>query len=80
MGQDGTVTVTLQGKTTPQTVGTMQLANFINPAGLEASGQNLYSETAASGTPSANTPGTNGLGTLQQGFMDERTSTSSPNS
>jgi flagellar basal-body rod protein FlgG len=70
IGQDGTVTVTLQGKTTPQTVGTLQLATFINPPGLQANGQNLFLETAASGTPSANTPGTNGLGTLQQGFIE----------
>jgi len=70
VGQDGTVTVMLQGKATPQTVGTLQLANFINPAGLESKGQNLFVETAASGTPSANTPGTNGLGTLQQGFIE----------
>jgi flagellar basal-body rod protein FlgG len=70
VGQDGTVSVTLQGKATPQTVGTIQLANFINPPGLEARGQNLFVETAASGTPSANTAGTNGLGTLQQGFIE----------
>lgn len=70
IGQDGTVTVTLQGKANPQTVGTLQLANFINPPGLEARGQNLFAETAASGTPSANTPGTNGLGTLQQGYIE----------
>ncbi len=70
VGQDGTVTVTLQGKTTPQTIGTLQLANFINPPGLQANGQNLFLETAASGTPSANTPGTNGLGTVQQGFIE----------
>ncbi len=70
IGQDGTVSVTLQGKPTPSTVGTIQLANFINPPGLEARGQNLFVETAASGTPSANTPGTNGLGTLQQGFIE----------
>lgn len=70
IGQDGTVTVTLQGKSTPQTVGTLQLANFINPPGLQANGQNLFLETAASGTPNANTPGTNGLGTVQQGFIE----------
>ena len=70
VGQDGTVTVTLQGKTTPTTVGTVQLASFINPPGLQANGQNLFLETAASGTPSANTPGTNGLGTLNQGFIE----------
>jgi flagellar basal-body rod protein FlgG len=70
IAQDGTVTVTLQGKPTPQTVGTLQLANFINPPGLDPRGQNLFIETAASGTPSANTPGTNGLGTLQQGYVE----------
>ncbi len=70
VGQDGTVTVTLQGKSAPQTVGTIQLANFINPPGLQANGQNLYMETASSGTPSVNTPGTNGLGTVQQGFIE----------
>ena len=51
-------------------VGTIQLAGFINPAGLESKGQNLFAETAASGTPSANTAGTNGLGTLQQGYTE----------
>jgi flagellar basal-body rod protein FlgG len=70
IGQDGTVSVTLPGQSAPQNVGTIQVANFVNPAGLEARGQNLYSETAASGTPSANTPGTNGLGTLQQGYVE----------
>ena len=70
IAQDGTVTVTLQGKPTPQTVGTLQLASFINPPGLDPRGQNLFVETAASGTPSANTPGTNGLGTLQQGYVE----------
>jgi flagellar basal-body rod protein FlgG len=70
IGADGTVSVTLQGQTAAQNVGTVQLASFINPAGLESKGQNLFSETAASGTPSANTPGTNGLGTLQQGYVE----------
>ena len=70
IGQDGTVTVTLQGKTAPQTVGTLQLANFINPPGLQAHGQNLFQETASSGTPTVNTPGTNGVGTVQQGYLE----------
>lgn len=70
IGADGTVSVTLPGQATGQNVGTVQLANFINPAGLESKGQNLFAETAASGTPSANTPGTNGLGTLQQGYVE----------
>ncbi|HUN92722.1 MAG TPA: flagellar basal-body rod protein FlgG [Burkholderiaceae bacterium] len=70
IGQDGTVSVTLPGTATPKNVGSIQLASFINPAGLESIGQNLYAETAASGTASANTPGTNGLGTLQQGYTE----------
>ena len=70
IGADGTVSVTLPGQATPQNVGTVQLANFINPAGLDSKGQNLFAETAASGTPSANAPGTNGLGTLQQGYVE----------
>jgi len=70
VGQDGTVSVTMQGVAAPKTVGTIQLANFINPAGLDAKGQNLFAETAASGTPTPNTPGSNGLGSLQQGFVE----------
>ena len=48
----------------------MQLAGFINPAGLQSVGENLYKETAASGAPSANTPGTNGLGVLNQSYVE----------
>jgi len=70
IGQDGTVTVTVAGQVAPQNVGQVQLASFANPAGLESRGQNLFVETAASGTPNANTPGTNGLGLLQQGYLE----------
>lgn len=70
VGQDGTVSVTVPGQAAPQTVGSIQLANFTNPAGLEAKGMNLFIETAASGTASANTPGTNGLGLLNQGYLE----------
>ena len=70
IGADGTVSVTLPGQAAAQNVGAIQLAGFINPAGLESKGQNLFSETAASGTPTANTAGTNGLGTLQQGYVE----------
>jgi len=70
VGQDGTVSITLQGQTTPQTVGQIQLANFVNPAGLEPRGQNLYGETVASGTPTAGAAGTNGLGVLSQGYVE----------
>lgn len=70
VGQDGTVSVTVPGQAAAQTVGTIQLANFTNPAGLEAKGMNLFVETSASGTASANTPGTNGLGMLNQGYLE----------
>lgn len=70
IGLDGTVTATLAGQTAPQNIGTVQLASFVNPAGLESRGMNLFVETAASGTPSPNSPGTNGLGLLQQGYLE----------
>ena len=67
---DGTVTATLPGTATPSTLGQLQLANFANPAGLDPKGENLYAETASSGSPSTAAPGTNGLGRLQQGFLE----------
>jgi flagellar basal-body rod protein FlgG len=67
---DGTVNVAIPGQTLPQAVGQLNLAGFVNPAGLEPKGQNLWGETAASGTPSAGAPGTNGLGSLQQGYVE----------
>lgn len=70
IGRDGTVSVTLPNTTATTQVGTLQLATFINNAGLESRGENLYSETAASGTPNPNTPGTNGAGTLSQGYVE----------
>jgi flagellar basal-body rod protein FlgG len=70
IGTDGTVSVVLPTQALPQTVGQLQIASFINPAGLEPKGGDLYSETASSGTATPGTPGTNGLGTLQQGFVE----------
>lgn len=70
VGRDGTVSVTQAGSATPSQIGTLQLATFVNPAGLEAKGENLYVETAASGSPSTNTPGTNGSGVLLQGYVE----------
>jgi flagellar basal-body rod protein FlgG len=70
VAQDGTVSVTVPGTTTPQTVGTITTASFINPAGLEPKGQNVYQETAASGQPNAGVPGANGLGAVMQGFVE----------
>ncbi len=70
VARDGTVSVTQPGQATPTQVGALQLANFINAAGLQSQGENLYIETAASGTPTTNTAGTNGLGTLSQGYVE----------
>jgi flagellar basal-body rod protein FlgG len=67
---DGTVSVALPGQAAPQTVGQLTIASFVNPAGLEPRGQNLFSETAASGTPNAAAPGADGLGNLAQGFLE----------
>jgi flagellar basal-body rod protein FlgG len=70
IGSDGTVSVLAAGAAAPTQVGQIQLANFINPAGLQARGENLFLETAASGTAQTNVPGTNGLGALNQGFVE----------
>ncbi|OIR08427.1 flagellar basal-body rod protein FlgG [mine drainage metagenome] len=70
IGQDGVVSVTQPGTATAVQVGSIQLATFINPAGLESMGQNLYQETGSSGPPLANVPGTNGTGTVSQGFVE----------
>jgi flagellar basal-body rod protein FlgG len=70
IGTDGAVSVQLQGQAAPNQVGTLQLADFINPAGMQARGENLLLETAASGPPQAGTPGVNGLGSLQQGALE----------
>jgi flagellar basal-body rod protein FlgG len=70
IAKDGTVSVTQPGVTAPVQVGSLQLATFINPAGLESRGENLYIETAASGSPNTNTPGTNGAGTVNQGYVE----------
>jgi flagellar basal-body rod protein FlgG len=53
-----------------QALGQIQLAGFVNPAGLEPRGGNVFAETAASGAPNAAAPGAAGLGTLQQGFVE----------
>ncbi|MET3130562.1 flagellar basal-body rod protein FlgG [Oxalobacteraceae bacterium GrIS 1.11] len=70
VGKDGTVSVTLPGSTATSQVGSLQLATFVNPAGLESKGENLYVETGASGSPQTNTPGTNGAGALMQGYVE----------
>jgi flagellar basal-body rod protein FlgG len=55
---------------TPTQVGALQLTTFINPAGLESKGENLFVETGSSGSPSTNTPGSNGAGVLAQGYIE----------
>ncbi len=70
IGRDGTISITQAGSANATEIGAMQLATFINPAGLMAKGENLYVETSASGNANTNTPGTNGSGTLSQGFVE----------
>ncbi len=70
IGTDGTVSVTTPNSPNATQIGNIQLADFINPAGLQSEGNNLYVETSASGPPTVNDPGTNGLGTLDQGYVE----------
>jgi flagellar basal-body rod protein FlgG len=67
---DGTVSIKVPGQAAPQNAGQIQLASFVNPAGLEPRGGNLFAETEASGTPNTGSPTLNGLGALQQGFIE----------
>jgi len=72
VGSDGTVSVTVPGQTQAQQVGTMQLAMFQNPGGLNSIGDNLFLATEASGDPIVGTPGgTEGEGTIQQGYLEQ---------
>ena len=70
VGRDGTVSVRLPGQPEPVQVGLLQLADFINPAGLEPLGENLFVETGASGPALEGNPGINGLGGLAQGSLE----------
>lgn len=70
VGTDGTVSVLQAGQAAATELGTIELTKFINPAGLQAIGRNLYLETAASGAPQAGTAGEDGLGTIAQGFLE----------
>jgi flagellar basal-body rod protein FlgG len=70
IGIDGTVSVLQAGETTPTEVGTIELARFVNPAGLIAMGRNLYINSEASGDEMAGTAGEDGLGTIAQGFLE----------
>lgn len=71
ISKDGIVSVALPGENAPQQVGTIELAMFQNPAGLQARGGNVFLATGASGEPTTGVPGTDGLGTIAQGFLED---------
>ncbi len=70
IGTDGTVSVQIQNQANPSQVGVIQLANFVNPAGLQNIGDNLATQTQASGAPITGQPSQNGLGTVAQGYLE----------
>ena len=70
VGQDGTVSVEIGGGGGTQVIGQLQLARFVNPAGLQSLGANLLRETQSSGAPQVNQPGVAGTGQLQQGSLE----------
>jgi len=70
IGKDGVVTVAVSGQAAPTQVGSLQIADFINPAGLQPRGENTFVESAASGTAQTGTPGVNGLGSVEQGSLE----------
>jgi flagellar basal-body rod protein FlgG len=70
IGADGVVSVLLPGQSSPSQVGQLQVADFINPAGLQPRGDNLLVESAASGAAQTSTPGLNGTGTILQGSLE----------
>jgi len=70
ISSDGVVSVVTQGSASPAEIGTIQLADFVNPTGLQAVGNNLYIESGASGSPQTGTPGLTGFGTLIQSSLE----------
>ncbi|HEX8988932.1 MAG TPA: flagellar basal-body rod protein FlgG [Rhodocyclaceae bacterium] len=70
ISRDGVVSITQAGSSAATQIGTIQVVSFINNGGLQSAGENLYLETASSGTPTPNTPGTNGAGLLNQGYVE----------
>jgi flagellar basal-body rod protein FlgG len=70
ISEDGVVSVMVMGSTTPEQIGTIQLSDFINPAGLQPIGENLYKETVASGNATTGNPANDGFGKLQQGALE----------
>jgi flagellar basal-body rod protein FlgG len=71
ISRDGVVSASLPGQQAPQQVGTIEIAQFQNPAGLTPRGGNLFTATTASGDPTTGVPGTDGLGTVLQGFLED---------
>jgi len=71
IARDGGVSITVAGQANPTQVGSIQLANFVNPAGLNPLGHNLFQSTLASGDPQLGNPGTDGRGTLLQGSVEQ---------
>ncbi len=70
VGKDGTVSVTQPGQVASTQIGTIQLANVVNPGGLLSTGENLFLETSSSGAPTVSTPGTNGTGSINQTYVE----------
>lgn len=70
VGSDGTVSVLQSGQTSPTTIGNIELADFVNPTGLQPIGENLFKESGASGTAVTGTPGLTGLGTVIGGALE----------
>ena len=70
ISKDGVVSVTQPGTTATTQVGTLQVATFINVGGLQSVGENLFLETASSGSPTPSTPGNNGAGVLNQRYVE----------
>ncbi len=70
ISRDGIVSALANGVATPTQVGQLQLANFVNTGGLQSQGENIYLETASSGSPSTGNPGGTGLGSLNQGYTE----------
>jgi flagellar basal-body rod protein FlgG len=70
IGSDGTISVLQAGQAAPSEIGTIELARFVNPAGLQSIGRNLFVPTGASGDATTGQPGEDGFGTLAQGFLE----------
>lgn len=70
VGTDGTVSTLQAGQTSPTIIGNIELADFVNPTGLQPVGENLFKESAASGTATTGTPGLTGIGTIVGGALE----------